>query len=142
LSIISIANWGKEETALKFAKTVFIVAGILGILELLPLYFLFDFIGRSTPPAINHPEFYFGFAGVALVWQVVFLLISTDPYRYRVFMLPSILEKASYVLALLLLSAGHCIAFSTALPAIPDLVLGFLFLAAYVQTGTVRPQAS
>jgi hypothetical protein len=129
LSIISIANWGKEETALKFAKTVFIVAGILGILELLP-------------PAINHPEFYFGFAGVALVWQVVFLLISTDPYRYRVFMLPSILEKASYVLALLLLSAGHCIAFSTALPAIPDLVLGFLFLAAYVQTGTVRPQAS
>src|SRR5580704_4668496 len=95
---------GSEEPPLKFAKIVFIVAGILGILQLLPLYFLFDFVGRNTPPAINHPEFYFGFAGVALAWQFVFLLIGNNPHRYRVMMLPSILEKASYVLALLALS--------------------------------------
>lgn len=127
---------------MKFSEIVFTAAGILGILELLPLYFLFDFIGRNAPPAINHPEFYFGFAGVALVWQVVFLLIGSDPYRYRIFMLPSVLEKASYVLALVVLLAQHRIGLSTALPATSDFILGLLFIVAYVRTkaGAVRPQ--
>lgn len=123
---------------MKFAKIVFIVAGILGILQLLPLYFLFDFIGRNTPPAINHPEFYFGFSAVALAWQVVFLLIGSAPYRYRIFMLPSILEKASYVLALVVLLAQHRIGLSTAVSATSDFILGLLFIAAYVKT---RPDA-
>jgi hypothetical protein len=144
LSIVIIINLGSEEPSLKFAKIVFIVAGILGILQLLPLYFLFDFVGRNTPPAINHPEFYFGFAGVALAWQFVFLLIGNNPYRYRVMMLPSILEKASYVLALLVLSTQHRIAVSTALPATSDLILGLLFIAAYIKTkaGAERPETS
>src|ERR1700722_18057186 len=98
---------GKRGTALIFAKTVFTVAGILGIIQLLPLYFLVDFIGRRTPPGISHPEYYFGFAGVALAWQIVFLMIGKDPQRYRAVMVPSILEKASWVLALVVLSAQH-----------------------------------
>jgi len=124
----------------RFAKIVFTVAGVVGILQLLPLYFLFDFVGQRAPPVINHPEFYFGFVGVALAWQVVFLLIGTDPYRYRAVMLLSILEKASYVSTLAALLVQHRIGLSTALPATSDLILGLLFVAAYVRTGAVtRP---
>lgn len=119
---------------MKFAKVVFTLAGGLGVIQLLPLYFLFDLIGQRTPPAINHPEFYFGFTGVALAWQIVFLLIGSDPCRYRAIMLPSVFEKASYVLALIVLSARHSIGVSMALPATSDFILGSLFIVAYMKS--------
>jgi hypothetical protein len=40
-----------------------------GLLALLPQYFLEAGNGLDFPPAINHPEYYFGFIGVAVVWQ-------------------------------------------------------------------------
>ena len=118
---------------MKFAKVVFTVAGCVGILQLLPLYFLYDFIGQRVPPVINHPEFYFGFIGVALCWQAVFLLIGTDPYRW--------LEKASYVSTLVVLLAQGRIGLSTAMPATSDLILGLLFVTAYARTGLNARQA-
>ena len=36
--------------AMKFAKVVFWIAGIWGFLVILPLYFMFDLIGRKDPP--------------------------------------------------------------------------------------------
>jgi hypothetical protein len=134
--IIEHSHYGGQErgTSVKFAKVVFAVAGVVGILQLLPLYFLFDFVGQRVPPVINHPEFYFGFVGVALAWQVVFLLIGTDPYRYRVVMVLSILEKGAYVSTLAVLLTQHRIGLSTALPATSDLILGTLFIVAYART--------
>ena len=38
---------------MKFAKIVFLIAGIYGLLILSPMYFLENKIGRDTPPA-NH----------------------------------------------------------------------------------------
>lgn len=126
---------------MKFAKIVFTAAGIVGILQLLPLYFLFDFVGQRAPPVISHPEFYFGFVGVALAWQVVFLLIGTNPNRYRTVMLLSILEKGTYVLTLAVLLVQHRIGLSTALPSTSDFVLGLLFIAAYAKTRSdVQPE--
>src|ERR1700733_2920356 len=124
----------KEETDLKLAKVVFTVAGIWGILVTLPLYFLYDLIGHQSPPVITHPEFYYGFAGVTLTWQVVFLLIAKDPSRYRVMIIPSILEKFSYVLANLGLFANQRMSASQALPSTTDLVLAFLFITAFLKT--------
>lgn len=119
---------------MKFAKVVFTVAGIWGILVTLPLYFLYDFISHQSPPAINHPEFYYGFAGVTLTWQVVFLLIAKDPSRYRVMIIPSILEKFSYVLANLMLFANQRMSASQAFPSTMDLILALLFIAAFLKT--------
>jgi hypothetical protein len=48
-----------------FAKTVFFVAGLWGLVVLTPLYFTFDLVGRLYPPPISHPDFYYGFIGVA-----------------------------------------------------------------------------
>jgi len=129
----------EKEEELKFAKVVFTVAGIWGIAITLPLYFMYNFIGRQSPPAISHPEFYYGFAGVTLTWQVVFLLIARDPARYRVMIIPSILEKFSYVIANLVLFANQRMSASQALPSTTDLVLALLFIAAFLKT-TSAPQ--
>jgi hypothetical protein len=124
----------KGGTELKFAKVVFAIAGIWGVSITLPLYFLYDYIGRQTPPAITHPEFYYGFVGVTLTWQFIFLLIGTNPARYRAIIIPAILEKFSYVLANLALWTNHRMSASQALPSISDLVLGILFITAFVKT--------
>lgn len=119
---------------MKFAKVVFTLAGIWGILNILPLYFVFDLIGDKAPPAINHPEFYYGFAGVTLAWQFVFLLIGKDPKRYGFMMLPSILEKFAFVIAVLVLFVQHRVSIQAALPATPDCVLGVLFTLSFIKT--------
>ncbi len=78
---------------MKFAKIVFWIAGIWGVLVLTPLYFMFDVIGRQDPPAITHPGFYYGFISVGLAFQAAFIAIARDPVRLRPMMIPSVLEK-------------------------------------------------
>ena len=80
---------------MRFAKIVFRIAGIYGIIVLLPQYFTEDKTGRDFPPPITHPEFYYGFVGLALTWQLLFLLLSTDPVRYRLMMIPSMHSSIS-----------------------------------------------
>ena len=59
----------------RFTKTVFLVAGIYGLMILAPIYFIKNKFGQETPPAITHPEYFYGFLGVALSWQVLFLIL-------------------------------------------------------------------
>ena len=92
---------------MKFAKIVFWIAGIWGVLILTPLYFMFDTIGRQDPPAITHPGFYYGFVSVGLAWQVAFFVIARDPLRFRMMMIPSMLEKFGYGVSLLVLFLQH-----------------------------------
>jgi len=121
---------------MKFAKRVFIVAGIYGLLVLLPQYFLEQKTGRDFPPAISHPEFYYGFIGIGLAWQVLFLIIARDPLRYRLMMLPSILEKASFGIAVFLLYFQQRVALPMVFAAVVDLILGALFLISFLRTRT------
>ena len=48
----------------RFSRIVFLVAGIYGIVVLLPGYFGEKMLAEKMPPAITHPEFYYGFFGV------------------------------------------------------------------------------
>ena len=121
---------------MKFAKIVFLIAGIHGFLILAPMYFLENKIGRDIPPAITHPENFYGFVGVALAWQVLFLVVSTDPVRYRPMILPSILEKVTWGIALIVLRLQSRLALSTFAIGSVDWIFAFLFLAAYF---TVKP---
>src|SRR5918998_1509236 len=92
---------------MRFAKLIFMIAGIYGLVALLPQYFLEEKNGRDFPPAITHPEYYYGFIGVALAWQAFFLILSRDPVRYRAMMIPSILEKAGFGIAVVVLFLQH-----------------------------------
>ena len=118
-----------------FAKRVFLGAAIYGLIALLPQYFLLDKTGRDFPPAITHPEYYYGFIGVAVAWQVVFLIISRDPVRYRPIMLAAILEKASFGLPAIALYATGRLSGQMLVAGLIDLALGVLFGIAYKRTG-------
>lgn len=75
-----------------------------------------------------------GFFLVALAWQAAFLIIATDPVRYRLLMLAAMLEKFPFTLATILLYAtGGASSLALALGLI-DGALGVLFAAAYIIT--------
>src|SRR3954469_8399700 len=93
----------KRGGAMKFAKIVFWTAGVWGLLVLTPLFFIYDLIGRNDPPAVTHPGFYYGFACVGLAFQFVFMVIASDPARFRPVMIPAMFEKFSYFTASLTL---------------------------------------
>ena len=119
---------------MKFARYSFLIAGIYGLLSLVPMYFLEEKNGRDFPPAINHPEYYYGFIGVALAWQVLFLLLSTNPRRYRLMMIPAMLEKLSFAVPVIALFLQNRVAFLVVVAAIPDLIFLCLFATAFIKT--------
>ena len=123
---------------MRFAKIVFLIAGIYGFLVLTPIYFMEKTIGHQTPPAITHPEYFYGFLGAGLAWQVLFLVLATDPVRYRQMILPSVLEKVSYGIALVILYAQHRLPLSVLAIGSIDWLFAFLFLAAYFKTKSER----
>jgi hypothetical protein len=125
---------------MKFAKIVFWVSGIWGVLVLTPLYFIFNLIGRQDPPPITHPGFYYGFAGVALAWQFAFLVIATNPQRFRPMMVPSILEKLIWGVTVMVLHLQGRIRTGDLTLGSVDLFLGLLFLVAFFKTSA--PAAS
>jgi len=119
---------------LKFAKIVFWIAGIWGLLVITPLYFLFDIISQKDPPPITHPGFFYGFVGCALAWQVAFCFMATDPVRFRPLMIPSILEKATWTIAVVTLVLQGRMHNSDLVFAVTDGLLGLLFVIAYFKT--------
>ena len=119
---------------MRFAKWVFLLAGTIGILLVAPPYFFEERFGQDNPPPPNHPELYYGFLGVTLAWQLMFLVIAGDPVRYRKAMLPAMVEKLSFALAVPILYAQQ---------RVPATWLGFaamdgtwlvLFVIAYFRT--------
>jgi hypothetical protein len=119
---------------MKFAKVVFWLAGIWGVLILTPLYFMFDAIGRQDPPAITHPAFYYGFVAVGLVWQIAFFFIAHDPVRLRPMMIPSMIEKFAYGASLLALYLQHRLHGADVAFGGIDVLFGALFLLAFLRT--------
>ena len=90
---------------MRFARWIFLLPGATGVLMIVPLFFLEAQTGVDFPPPINHPEYYYGFLGVTLAWQLLFLVIGFDPVRYRMAMLPALVEKGSFALAIPILYA-------------------------------------
>jgi hypothetical protein len=120
---------------MRFAKVVFCVAGIWGLVVITPLYFMFGVIGRKDPPPVTHPGFYYGFVGAALAWQIAFLMIAKDPLRLQSMMIPSVLEKFSYGIGVVVLVVQGRMHKSDLMFAGMDLLLGVLFVFAYIRTG-------
>jgi hypothetical protein len=118
----------------KFAKVVFWIAAIWGVLIITPLYFMYDLIGRNDPPQITHPGFFYGFVGAALAWQIAFIIIATDPLRYRPLMIPSVMEKFTYSVAVFVLVEQGRMHKSDMVFGVVDVVLGVLFVLAYIKT--------
>jgi hypothetical protein len=120
---------------MKFARIVFTIAGVWGLIVLVPLY--------GAAPLDTRPEDYFGFLAVALAWQVAFLIIAVNPGRYRPLMPAAMLEKFIYVGTIGTLVYQERVTGAVVFGAAADLVLGCLFVMAFVRSRpvpSVEPQ--
>jgi hypothetical protein len=119
---------------MRFQKWLFALAGVYGLVALLPLYWMEGAIATASPPAVTHVEYYYGFIGVAVCWQLVFLRIATNPLRFREFMPLAVLAKLAFGVAAVILYAHSRIVPETLAFGCADLALAVAFLIAYVRT--------
>ncbi len=117
-----------------FARRVFLIAGIWGLLIMVPQYFLEGRIGRTSPPPITHPEYFYGFIGVTIAWQLAFLVISRDPIRYRALMPVAVVEKAAFGPAMIVLYMLGRVNMEMLGAGILDMIIGMFFVASFLRT--------
>ncbi|MWV27793.1 hypothetical protein [Aurantiacibacter rhizosphaerae] len=109
----------------KFARRVYIIAAIYGFLAVPALYFT----GAPDP----HRLLYFAFAGIALVFQGVFLVIARDPLKHAAFVPLTVFEKISFgIPALAFWSEGQA-GDDMALGGAVDLLFAGLFLIVWLK---------
>ena len=115
----------------RFSRIVFMIAGIYGLMVLTPGFFGEKMLAEKMPPGITHPEFYYGFFGIAVAWQVAFLIISRNPHRFRPIIPAAILEKLAYCVACGVLFTLGRIPLIETLGGAGDFILGTLFTISY-----------
>lgn len=125
---------------MKLAKWIFRVAGIFGLLVMAPMIFAEKAIEQMMPPAVNHPEFFYGFVLLNVCWQIMYLFLATDPVRYRPMMIPAFLAKATGVVALTWLSLQGRISSQWTVTIIMDGTFALLFLVAFWASRLENPE--
>lgn len=68
---------------------------------------------------------------MTLAWQFAFLVIASDPGRFRLMMLPAVFEKFSYGIAILFLYVHRRVHTLILRSAVIDLILGMWFVLAF-----------
>lgn len=112
-------------SAVTFARRVYIIAAVYGFLAVPALYF--------TDAPDPHRLLYFAFAGIALVFQGVFLVIARDPQRYAAFLPLTVFEKISFGIPALAFWIQGQAANDMALGGAVDLVFAGLFITAWLK---------
>ena len=118
---------------MKFARWVFAIAGVYGVITVAPLYFMEQAIGKQDPPPITHPMFFYGFAGVTLAWQLLFFVIARQPVRLRPVIPFAILEKLSFGLGAMALYRQGRLDHSDLYFGGIDLLLAVLFILCWLK---------
>jgi hypothetical protein len=120
---------------IRFARLTFLVAGIWGLLVIAPGYFGEQIVSKQYPPALTHPEYYYGFFGTALAWQIAFLIMAMDPARLRPLIPAAVVEKLAYAIAIAVLFMSGRVPTIMAVFGSIDLLFGVLFMMAYFRLG-------
>jgi hypothetical protein len=81
---------------MRFARLIFRIAGIYGIIVMAPMLFM----ERQIAPSAAHPVFFYAWVSVNLAWQILFIVLATAPSRYRPMMLVCVLQKATAAIAI------------------------------------------
>ncbi len=127
---------------MRFAKWVFLVAGVYGLLLVTPMFFFEQWLGQQFPPEINHPEFFYGFLGSVLAWQVMYLLVGSDPARFRPAMLLAAAAKLGFFASAVALYRSERVDGMLVALALPDAGFGALFVAAWARTAVGEPRVA
>jgi hypothetical protein len=75
---------------------------------------------------------------VAAAWQFAFIIISRDPIRYRLVMVPAIVEKLSFGVAMITLFTDDRLSAQILAAGLLDLMFGALFIIAYLKLRKAR----
>jgi hypothetical protein len=113
---------------------VFLIGGFYGLIVTVPLYFMESRIAVDAPPPLTHAEYFYAFIGVTAVWQILFLVISRNPVRYRPLMIVCAMEKTAMLITFLLLYPDGRFPLSWIPFLIIDMAFGALFLLSYART--------
>lgn len=117
---------------MRWARIVFGGSGIFGVAVLLPLFVSPHAWGGQTAA-----PYYFGFATLAMVWQIAFLVIAVDPRRFRPLMLVGVAEKWGFaIVAWVLHNQNRLVPQELAGGAVVDAILGACFISAFVTSRT------
>ncbi len=119
---------------MRFARWVFRLAGLYGIVLLTPFYFLERQIGAATVP-IAHPEYFYGFIGTALSAKILFLIVSTDPVRFRPAMVACMIEKLAFGIPVWIFWSMSRVGLDVVSLGTVDLIWAALFTIVYVRPG-------
>jgi hypothetical protein len=118
---------------MRFATWVFRIAGIYGVLLIAPMYLLEPvFVAQGQP--LTHPEHFYGFVGITLAFQLLFLAISRDIARFRPLIPVCIFEKLVFPAAVIPLWLGGRTPGIVAVFSGVDLVLAVLFALSWMRT--------
>jgi len=79
------------------------------------------------------------FFAVALAWQIAFLIIGSNPLRFRPLMIPAMIEKLGLVVTLAVLYSQGRVPAVDFQAALPDGTIGLLFIAAFLKTRRLIP---
>lgn len=120
------------------AGRVFKGAGIYGLLVLVPQYLVETGLLPGPRLQLTRPSDFYGFVGVALVWQFVFLLIASDPRRFRPLIPLAVLEKLVFGIPGLMLYAAGRVEGVVLVFGMIDLVLASLFVLSLKSVAAVR----
>ena len=124
-----------------FAKWVFTIGGIWGVLIIGPLFFVEDLLAQASGP-FSHPDAYYGFVASTFAWQLGYLVIGRNPAAYRPFMLLGALGKVIYAASTWTLFAQGRIPITVPMLASPDILLAILFVVAWFKTRPAPAEAA
>ena len=111
-------------------KRIFTIAGIYGLIVLLPLYFG-EHALAAMGQMLTKPEYYYGFIGTAASFQLVYLMIGRDPVRFRPLMPLTLIAKWSFTLPVAILFLAGRVDLVTMIMAVIDAMIGLAFLWAW-----------
>ena len=113
---------------MKLAKWIFLIAGIFGLISTIPLVFI------EKTMSVQRPEFYYGFVFLDICLQIVYIIISISPIRFRPIMIPAFLAKASGMVTLTWLYLIDRVSSQWIAVGVIDGVFAILFIIGYFST--------
>jgi hypothetical protein len=121
------------DPVLKAPRRIFMIAGIYGLIVLLPLYFG-EHVLATMGQMLTRPEYYYGFIGAAASFQLVYLMIGRDPVRFRPLMPLTLIAKWSFTIPVAILFLSGRVDLTTMIMASIDALIGLAFLWAWRAT--------
>ncbi|HUN65115.1 MAG TPA: hypothetical protein VMW43_03375 [Bacteroidota bacterium] len=120
---------------MRFARIVYSIAAVYGLLVTFPLFFMERLVGEQDPPPMTHAEYYYAFISIAVLWQIIFIFIARDPVRYHPLMIFTVFEKMTLLPGFFVLFPQHRYPSSWIALGGLDLFFGLLFAVSWMKTG-------